>query len=423
MSSIIVLLSVAVCALLLGAGLTILLRPKSGGGTDADLLARLYVLVEREAATARSDIAAQRNSMVEMERAMGGRIERMRTELAEQLGALAGGLGREQAEARAAQAEALRNLADTSAQQLASIRRAVTEQLHEAVEQQMQTSFQRVLEQFSAMQKAMGEVRAMTGQIGDLKRLFSNVKTRGGWGEAQLRAILDDVLPPGTYESNVRIGNGNDVVEFAIRMPVKSSTPPLLPVDSKFPTEAYERLLNAADEGDTAAEKAARKSLENTMRLEARKISSKYIHPPKTVEFAVLYLPTDGLYTEVARMPGLIDDLGRQFRVMVMGPALMPAMLRTIHLGYVTLALEERTETIARLLGATRQEMIKMDGVLDKLARNAQAMSFSIEEARRRTRSVSRKLRELDEPEDNAAGTEESEIEFTGVDSNGTASG
>ena len=423
MSSIIVLLSIAVCALLLGAGLTILLRPKSGSGTAADLLARLYVLVEREAATARSDIAAQRNSMVEMERAMGGRIERMRTELAEQLGALAGGLGREQAEARAAQAEALRNLADTSAQQLASIRRAVTEQLHEAVEQQMQTSFQRVLEQFPAMQKAMGEVRAMTGQIGDLKRLFSNVKTRGGWGEAQLRAILDDVLPPGTYESNVRIGNGNDVVEFAIRMPVKSSTPPLLPVDSKFPTEAYERLLNAADEGDTAAEKAARKSLENTMRLEARKISSKYIHPPKTVEFAVLYLPTDGLYTEVARMPGLIDDLGRQFRVMVMGPALMPAMLRTIHLGYVTLALEERTETIARLLGATRQEMIKMDGVLDKLARNAQAMSFSIEEARRRTRSVSRKLRELDEPEDNAAGTEESEIEFTGVDSNGTASG
>lgn len=421
MSSIIVLLSIAVCALLLGAGLTILLRPKSGG-TDADLLARLYVLVEREAATARSDIAAQRNSMVEMERAMGGRIERMRTELAEQLGALAGGLGREQAEARAAQAEALRNLADTSAQQLASIRRAVTEQLHEAVEQQMQTSFQRVLEQFSAMQKAMGEVRAMTGQIGDLKRLFSNVKTRGGWGEAQLRAILDDVLPPGTYESNVRIGNGNDVVEFAIRMPVKSSTPPLLPVDSKFPTEAYERLLNAADEGDTAGEKAARKSLENTMRLEARKISSKYIHPPKTVEFAVMYLPTDGLYTEVARMPGLIDDLGRQFRVMVMGPALMPAMLRTIHLGYVTLALEERTETIARLLGATRQEMIKMDGVLDKLARNAQAMSFSIEEARRRTRSVSRKLRELDEPEDNASGTEESEIEFTGVDSNGTAS-
>lgn len=422
MSSVIVLLSVAVCSLLLGAGLVVFLRPKSGGGTDADLLARLYVLVEREATTARSDIAAQRSSMMEMERAVGGRIERMRTELAEQLGALAGGLGREQAEARAAQAEALRNLADTSAQQLASIRHAVTEQLHEAVEQQMQTSFQRVLEQFSAMQKAMGEVRAMTGQIGDLKRLFSNVKTRGGWGEAQLRAILDDVLPPGTYESNVRIGSGNDVVEFAIRMPVKSSTPPLLPVDSKFPTEAYERLLNAADEGDTAGEKTARKSLENTMRVEARKISSKYIHPPKTVEFAVLYLPTDGLYTEVARMPGLIDDLGRQFRVMVMGPALMPAMLRTIHLGYVTLALEERTETIARLLGATRQEMIKMDGVLDKLARNAQAMSFSIEEARRRTRSVSRKLRELDEPEDNAAGTEESEIEFTGVDSNGAAS-
>ncbi len=423
MSSVIVLVCVAVTALLLGGVMAHVLRKPAAKSPDSDMLARLYVMMEREAAAARADTSAQRTAMSEMERAFGERLERMRTELAEQLGSLSGGLGREQAEARAAQSEALRNMAEASAQQLSAIRHAVTEQLHEAVERQMQTSFQRVLEQFTAMQKAMGEVRAMTAQISDLKRLFSNVKTRGGWGEAQLRAILDDVLPPGTYESNVRLGPGNDVVEFAIRMPVKTETPPLMPVDSKFPTEAYEKLLNAAEEGDVAGEKAARKSLENTVRVEARKIATKYIQPPATVEFAVLYLPTDGLYTEVARIPGLIDEVGRQFRVMVMGPALMPAMLRTIHLGYVTLALEERTESIARLLGATRQEMLKMDGVLDKLARNAQAMSFSIEEARRRTRVVTRRLKELDNPVAVEDEGEESEIEFSGHTKGSTATG
>ncbi|MCH4093652.1 MAG: DNA recombination protein RmuC [Acetobacter peroxydans] len=424
MSSIIVLVCVACGALLLGGVLGWLAGRGRQSGTDGDLLARLYVMVEREAALTHAETAGLRSALAEAERGMGERTERMRAALAEQLGTLSGSMGREQAEARAAQAQALQAMAETSAQQLASIRQAVTEQLHSAVEKQMQTSFQRVLEQFAAMQKAMGEVRAMTAQISDLKRLFSNVKTRGGWGEAQLRAILDDVLPPGAYESNVRIGSGADVVEFALRMPVRSAAPPLLPLDSKFPTEAYERLLNAAEAGDAVAEKAARKSLEATVRLEARKIATKYIVPPKTVEFAVLYLPTDGLYTEVARIPGLMDEVGRQYRVMIMGPALMPAMLRTIHLGYVTLALEERTESIARLLGATREEMLRMDGVLEKLAKNAQAMSFSIEEARRRTRAVGKRLKDLEiSPEDKEGGLdEESETDFTGMAQDGAAS-
>ncbi|QEO16453.1 DNA recombination protein RmuC [Acetobacter vaccinii] len=415
MSSLIVLVCALIGGVVLGVSLALLLGRKEKGSADSDLLARLYVMIERETAITRSETASQRSALAEMERGMGERTERMRSALAEQLGALAGAMGREQAEARAAQAQSLQALAETSARQIETIRTAVTEQLHQAVERQMQTSFQRVLEQFSAMQKAMGEVQAMTAQISDLKRLFGNVKTRGGWGEAQLRSILDDVLPPEAYESNVRLGTGNEVVEFAIRMPVRSTTPPLMPLDSKFPTEAYERLLNAAEEGNAAAEKAARKSLESTVRLEARKIATKYIHPPQTVEFAVLYLPTDGLYTEVARIPGLIDEIGRQFRIMIMGPALMPAMLRTIHLGYVTLALEERTETIARLLGSTRQEMLRMDAVLDKLAKNAQAMSFSIEEARRRTRVVSRRLKDMDEPTGSTPEGDDSEIEFTGA--------
>ncbi|MGE4520968.1 MAG: DNA recombination protein RmuC [Acetobacter sp.] len=424
MSSIIVLVCMVCGALVVGGVLGWLAGRGRQSGADGDLLARLYVMVEREAAMIRAETAGLRSGLAEAERGMGERTERMRAALAEQLGTLSGSMGREQAEARAAQAQALQAMAETSAQQLAAIRQAVTEQLHSAVEKQMQTSFQRVLEQLAAMQKAMGEVRAMTAQLSDIKRLFSNVKTRGGWGEAQLRAILDDVLPPGAYESNVRIGSGADVVEFALRMPVRSAAPPLLPLDSKFPTEAYERLLNAAEAGDAVAEKAARKSLEATVRLEARKIATKYIVPPRTVEFAVLYLPTDGLYTEVARIPGLMDEVGRQYRVMIMGPALMPAMLRTIHLGYVTLALEERTESIARLLGATRQEMLRMDGVLEKLAKNAQAMSFSIEEARRRTRAVGKRLKDLEiSPEDKEGGLdEESETDFTGMAQDGAAS-
>ena len=329
----------------------------------------------------RSETAGLRSALAETERGMGERTERMRAALAEQLGTLSGSMGREQAEARAAQAEALQALAETSAPQLASIRQAVTEQLHSAVEKQMQTSFQRVLEQFAAMQKAMGEVRAMTAQISDLKRLFSNVKTRGGWGEAQLRAILDDVLPPGSYESNVRLGSGADVVEFALKMPVRSASPPLLPLDSKFPTEAYERLLNAAEAGDASAEKAARKSLETTVKLEARKIATKYIMPPRTVEFAVLYLPTDGLYTEVARIPGLLHEVVGQARVLFMGPALMPAMLRNIQLGCDHSAIAEITTHIARLFGALRQEPPRTECAFAQTARHHHAIAYSHDDA------------------------------------------
>lgn len=364
--------------------------------TERERFTHLLTVIEREFSVLRAEMLGQRSGIAEMERALGGRVEGMYTAIAERLITLSSVIEREQAEARANQAESMRVLTEATTRQLAEIRQSVTEQLHQAVEQQMQTSFQRVLEQFSSMQKAMGEVQAMTAQISDIKKIFSNVKTRGGWGEAQLRGILEDILPPEAYESNVRLGKGNEVVEFAIHMPVRGAIQPLLPIDSKFPTESYERLLNAIEESDSAAEKMARKSLESVVRLEARKIATKYIHPPQTAEFAVIYLPTDGLYTEVARIPGLIDEIGRRFRVILMGPALMPALIRTIHLGYVTLALEERTEAIGYLLGETKQEMLRMNTVLDKLARNAQTLSTSIEEARRRTRVVSRKLNDID---------------------------
>ena len=291
----------------------------------------------------------------------------------------------------------LTTLRESNEKRLAEIQKTVNEQLNAAVEKQMEQSFARVIDQFTAVQKALVDVQAVTAQIGDIKRLFSNVKTRGGWGEAQLRALLDDILPAGSFEANAKMRDDSDeMVDFAVAMPMRGDVRVWLPVDAKFPLEDYERLIAASEIGDIDAERLARRGLERRLREESRKIREKYIHPPKTVEFGVLYLATDGLYAEVARVPGLLEEMSREFRVLILGPSLFPALLRTVQLGHVTLALEEKADQIRVLLGATKTEMVKMDEVLERLAKNANAMSSTIDKARVRARQVSRKLRSLE---------------------------
>jgi len=377
----------AIPTLLLLAVLVVVLRLVSAAQ-------RQRLLAEQALAGQRSEAETTRAHLAAAERALTARVEQARVDQQDALGDLGTVFARDGGEARAMMETKLRELAEASAARLADIQRSVGEQLHAAVERQMTTSFQRVLDQFAAVQKAMGDVQAVTAQIGDLKRIFSNVKTRGGWGETQLRALLDDLLPPGGYEANAKLGVG--FVDFAVRMPGRGEPRPLLAIDAKFPVADYERLILAAEAGDADGERAARRALETTLRLEARRIAGKYIAPPASVEFAVMYLPTDGLYSEAARLPGLVDDLGRTCRVLVMGPGLLPGLLRTIHLGYVTLALEQKADEVGRLLGATRGEMVKMDSVLERLGRNAAAMSSTIEDARTRTRVVVRKLREIE---------------------------
>jgi len=334
--------------------------------------------------------------------------ESARRELVELLGGMRDSLGRNHAELVQALAsgqervwrlmdEKLAELRRSTDQKLAEIQQTVNEQLHQAVEQQMTASFSRVTEQFALVQKAMGDVQAVTAQISDIKRIFSNVRTRGGWGETQLRALMDDVLPSGSYETNKRLRQDSDaVVEFAVIMPMRGPERTYLPIDAKFPVEDYERLLAASERGDVEAERAAQAGLIRRIREEARRIQEKYIVPPTTVEFAVMYLPTDGLYVEVARVPGLIDEIGRNHRVLVLGPSLFPALLRTIHLGHITLALEQKADEVRVLLGATRTEMEKMDLILAKLGKQAGTLSNTIETARQRTRAVRRKLRDVE---------------------------
>lgn len=356
---------------------------------------RLRILAEQSLAAHRAEAETSRNHLAATERVLMARLEQGRHEQFEQATRLAAGLSREQADQRVLLETKLREMAEAGATRLSAIEHSVGEQLHAAVEHQMTQSFQRVLDQFAAVQKAMAEVQTVSAGIGDLKRIFSNVKTRGGWGETQLRVLLDDLLPPGAYVANAALGDGR-VVEFAVRMPGPSDDRRLLPIDAKFPLADYERLITAAEIGDIEAERAARRALEQALRVEARRIASKYIVPPLTTEFAVLYLPTDGLYAEAARMPGLVDELGRVLRILVMGPGLLPGLLRTVHLGYVTLALEQKAGQIGRLLSATRQEMLRMDEVLERLAKNAGTMARTIEDVRTRNRVVQRQLRGLD---------------------------
>ena len=378
----------------------------------------------RYALRAAESVLAQR--LTELRGAFDTGTEQIRTVLSREQGELRLALAegqRKSGEQIGAQFETTRTMVEAKLKEiregneakLAEIQKTVNEQLHEAVEKQMKTSFERVIDQFTAVQKAMADVQAVTAQIGDIKRLFTNVKTRGGWGETQVRAMLDDVLPPGTYHTNHKIRpDSEDMIEFAVIMPMRGDNRPLLPIDAKFPIEDYERLLAASEAGDAEGERAASRALERRIRDEAKKIHAKYIYPPVTVEFAILYLPTDSLYAEVARIPGLIDDVGRDSKVLVMGPSLFPALLRTVHLGFLTLALEQKADVIRDLLGATRSEMLKMDSVLERLSKNAGTMSKTIEDARRRTRAVGRTLRGVEALD---AVSAERLLELEGLDS------
>jgi DNA recombination protein RmuC len=410
-----ILILLAVTLAVSASGCVVILR-------QVHTLQALRLLAEQTQAGLRAESETTRNAMRAGDTAGAERLaglrgaldvatEQIRTTLSRDQGELRLALAEGQAktiEQTGTQFETVRQLLDLKLRELregnevklAEIHKTVNEQLHAAVEKQMGESFNRVIDQFAAVQKAMGDVQAVTAQIGDIKRLFSNVKTRGGWGETQVKAMLDDILPPGAYETNKKVRpDSDDVVEFAVIMPMRGENRPLLPIDAKFPIEDYDRLLAASEAGDIEAERAATRMLERRVRDEARKIASKYIAPPVTVEFAILYLPTDALYAEVARIPGLVDDIGRECRVLLMGPTLFPALLRTIHLGFVTLALEHKADQIRDLLGATRTEMLKMDEVLERLAKQAGTFSATIDKARIRTRAVGRKLRGVEQIE------------------------
>lgn len=330
------------------------------------------------------------------------RLTDSQTQLADRMGRDFGGfsvaLREEQEKLRGRVEQKLDEMRAGNEAKLEAMRLAVDEQLQSALEKRIGESFQRVADQFAQVQQAIGQVQNVATQVGDLKRLFANVKSRGGWGEAQIRQTMEDTLPPGTFEANFKADpNSAETVEFALRMPVREGEQPVyLPIDAKFPTEDYDRLLLASEAADRVAEEIAIVALGARIRAEAKKIAQKYIRPPRTTDIAVLYLPSEGLFAEVARIPGLIEQIQRETRVLIQSPSLLPALLHTIRVGHFTVQLERKAGEIGKILSAVKAEWGKLGDTMEKLAKRSIDMSGDIEKTQIRIRAVGRTLRAVE---------------------------
>lgn len=281
-------------------------------------------------------------------------------------------------------------------QKLDEMRKTVDEKLHSTLEKRLGESFKVVSERLEAVHRGLGEMQNLATGVGDLKRVLTNVKTRGTWGEIQLGAILEQILTPQQYCANVQIKeNSRERVEFAVKLPGRDSQSDdfiWLPIDAKFPKEDYERLVDASAAGDTEAVKAALDSLVKSVEKCAKDISDKYIYPPATTDFAIMFLPTEGLYAEILRQPGLHDIMQQKFRVVLAGPTTLSALLNSLRMGFHTLAIEKRSSEVWKILGAVKTEFGKFGGILDKVKGQLATASKTLDETSVRTRAMERKL-------------------------------
>jgi DNA recombination protein RmuC len=301
---------------------------------------------------------------------------------------------------RATLDERLMLLQTENARKLDEVRQTVDERLQGTLEAKLGESFRLVSERLEQVHKGLGEMQTLASGVGDLKRVLANVKTRGTWGEIQLQQLLDQVLVPDQYAVNVLTRDGSDErVEFAIKLPGRgpNDTPVLLPIDAKFPLEDYQRLVDAAERGDPDAVEAAARQLEARVRACARDIRDKYVNPPKTTDFGILFLPTEGLCAEVLRRTGLTDQLQRDFHVVPCGPTTLWALLNSLQMGFRTLAIERRSSEVWALLGAVKTEFARFGDTLDLVQKKLGEASDKIDTARKGTRKIQRRLQDVQE--------------------------
>ncbi len=316
-----------------------------------------------------------------------------------QLQALSEANARRLGEVRATLEAQLTQLQQSNATKLDEMRATVDEKLHQTLETRLAESFQHVAQRLEQVHKGLGEMQSLAAGVGDLKHLLTNVKTRGMFGEAQLASLLEQVFSPEQYASQVATRPGSrNVVDFAVRLPGKGDDGAAvwLPIDAKFPNEDYERLLEAQRVADPVAAESAAKALEARVRLEAKSIAEKYIEPPHTTDFALLFLPTEGLYAEVLRRPGLVELLQREHRVTLAGPTTLLAMLNALQMGFRTLALEKRSSEVWQVLGAVKTEFGKFGDVLAKVKNQTQTVLNTLESAEVRSRAMGRALRQVE---------------------------
>jgi DNA recombination protein RmuC len=296
--------------------------------------------------------------------------------------------------------ERLRALQEENGQRLEKMRETVDEKLHATLEQRLGESFRQVSDRLEQVHRGLGEMQSLANGVGDLKKVLANIKTRGMFGEVLLGNLLEQILTPEQFERNVATRTGSsERVEFAVRLPGRGEgdSPVWLPIDAKFPQEDYQRLVDAQEAADPQGVEEAGKSLEARLKIEARSVREKYIDPPRTTDFGIIFLPTEGLFAEILRRPGLFDTLQREFHVLVTGPTTLLALLNSLQMGFRTLAIEKRTSEVWQTLGEVKTEFKRFGEALDKTQKKIQEAGNSIDTVATRSRQIERKLRKVQE--------------------------
>ena len=372
-----------------------------------DMKATLSTANERLERELRTQITeSERGGRAEMAQSLGT----IQTQLTQSLTAFQGNLTQQLAHISESNARRMGEVRDTLNVQLAQLqasntakldemRQTVDEKLQATLQTRLGESFKQVADRLEQVHKGLGEMQNLAQGVGDLKHLLTNVKTRGIFGEAQLGALLEQIFSPEQYAVQVAtIPGSKNMVDYAVRLPGRSDdgAPLWLPIDAKFPNEDYERLLDAQERADVLGAEVAAKALEQRIRLEAKSIADKYVEPPHTTDFAILFLPSEGLYAEVLRRPGLMDHLQRDYRVTLAGPTTLLAMLNSLQMGFRTLALEKRSSEVWQVLGAVKTEFGKFGDVLTKIRAQTQTVLTTLDQAQTRSNVMQRALKTVE---------------------------
>ncbi len=355
---------------------------------------RLTAIRDASDASAKSNREEATQSRLELQKSLGESLKSLESKVSE----LTDSNAKKLQEIQVTLQSEMEKMRKGNEEKLEKMRETVDEKLQGTLEKRLGESFKLVSENLEAVQRGLGEMKNLATDVGSLQKVLSNVKSRGGWGEVQLERQLEDVLAPNQYAKNVKIKpDTNDVVEFAVKLPGRADGEYVyLPIDSKFPQEDYERLQLAQETGTPDEILNATKAVEKAIRTQAKLISDKYLHVPVSTDFAIMYLPTEGLFAEVVRRPGLTSELQNTYRVLVTGPTTLMSLLNSLQMGFKTLAIEKSASDVWKVLGAAKTEFTKYAGVMDKLAKQLETAQNTVSEAGRRTRAVQKTLKDVE---------------------------
>jgi DNA recombination protein RmuC len=391
------LLGLTLIAATASAGLiaVLLLRERASAREAREELSRSLMTFSQTVSTHMSSIATVQGGQLE---AFAQRLESFRRTLDESLARVQEQQRLSAKDTRDTLEQRLERLQQENAAKLEQMRQTVDEKLHATLEQRLSESFKQVSERLELVHKGLGEMHSLASGVGDLKRVLTNVRTRGTWGEVQLGALLEQLLVPDQYAANVATRPGSSQrVEYAIRLPGRETQAQVwLPIDSKFPSDDYDRLVAAQERADKAAVEEAARALEARVKAEAKAIREKYVEPPATTDFAIMFVPTEGLYAEIARRPGLAASVQTEHRVTIAGPMNLSMIINSLQMGFRTLAIERRASEVWLLLSAVKSEFGKFGEVLARTKAQLQGVANSIDAAEVRTRQMARKLKDVE---------------------------